>query len=60
LNTPNIAQRRRWFADEIATAILRVNAIAELAQNAVIGLSLCRGGSATALQRRLPPPLDEL
>jgi len=28
---PDIAQRRREFADEIATAIQRVNAIAELA-----------------------------
>jgi glycerol-3-phosphate O-acyltransferase len=33
---PDIAERRRQFADEIATAIRRVNEIAELARNAVI------------------------
>jgi glycerol-3-phosphate O-acyltransferase len=31
-NYPDIAERRRQFADEIATAIRRVNAIAELAR----------------------------
>jgi hypothetical protein len=47
------------FADEIATAIRRVNAIAEAGQNAVISLWLRPGGTATALQRRLPSPPDE-
>jgi glycerol-3-phosphate O-acyltransferase len=32
---PDIAERRRQFADEIATAIRRVNTIAELARPAV-------------------------
>ncbi|OBG36900.1 lysophospholipid acyltransferase [Mycobacterium sp. E3198] len=34
--SPDIAQRRRDFADEIATAIRRVNTIAELARRAVM------------------------
>jgi hypothetical protein len=54
-----IANRRRGFVDEVATAIQRVNAIAELTRYAVISLSLRPGDVATVPKRCLPPPTAE-